>query len=162
MRKIQLIRGTDGFDQSHSKHEELINIYGVTTFSKSQAISNLYDLVSEIDMLVELGYDKYLSGKRTELSMLEDVISDTIHMRNLFVLNDDDKAKLEEEERVAYVTRADIKVEIQFLETNEEYTRSLINILRKINKFNERKNERIYSPKVLKEYSYIMKDEIKN
>lgn len=159
MRRIKLIRGFSNIDYKNKKHKHLVDIYGVNTFSKSQAISNLSDLISDIDLLVDVGYECYLLDRKTEFDRLEGIINDTIHMRNLFILTEKDKENLETEERKAYVARADLKVEIQFLETNEEYVRSLVNIMRKINKFNERKNERIYTPKVLKEYSYVMDGE---
>lgn len=159
MRRIKLIREFSDVGYHNKKHKNLIDIYGVNTFSKSQAISNLSDLISDIDLLVDVGYECYLLDRKSEFDRLESVINDTIHMRNLFILTEKDKEKLETEERKAYVARADLKVEIQFLDTNEEYIRSLVNIMRKINKFNERKNERIYTPKVLKEYSYVMEGE---
>lgn len=159
MRRIKLIRGFNDIDYQNKKHKHLVGIYNVNTFSKSQAISNLSDLISDIDLLVDVGYEGYLLDRKTEFDRLEGVVNDTMHLRNLFVISDSDKEILEKEERVAYVARADLKVEIQFLETNEEYVRSLVNIMRKINKFNERKNERVYSPKVLKQYSYVMEGE---
>lgn len=156
MRRIKLIREFNDVDYPSRKHKHLLDIYGVNTFSKSQSISNLSDLISDIDLMIKIGYEEYLLDRKAEFDRLECVINDTIHMRNLFVISDTDKELLEKEEKTAYVARADLKVEIQFLETNEDYMRSLINIMSKINRFNERKNERVYTPKVLKEYAYIM------
>lgn len=158
MRRIKLIRGFNDIDYQNKKHKHLVGIYNVNTFSKSQAISNLSDLISDIDLLVDVGYEGYLLDRKTEFARLEEVINDTMHMRNLFVISDKDKEILEKEERMAYVARADLKVEIQFLETNEEYVRNLTSIMKKINKFNERKNERIYTPKQLKKYEYMMEE----
>lgn len=151
MRKIKIIRG----QREQSFMERL---YGVTTLSSSNSVSNLADLISDLDRLVELGYEGYLAEIRHEFSVLEEVVNDTMHMRNLFSVESEQLQILVEEERFAYVRRADLKVEIQFIETNEPYVSKLVDIMRKINRFNDVKNERIYTPKQLKKYEYMMEE----
>lgn len=154
MRKIELIRGCD----VELTSDPLRRLYGVTTLSKSKSISNISDLISDVDRLVEVGYDNYLSEKKEEFKTLEDVIGDTMHMRNLFVVPEKDLSELNFIEREAYVRRADLKVEIQFIETNEPYMSKFVKIVSKINDFNEKKNTRIYTPKKLTKYNYVMEE----
>lgn len=159
MRRIVLIKGLKDAELEHPKHKALIGTYGIHTFSKSNTISNLVDLISDIDLLLEVGHREYLSNKKNQLVYFEDVINDTMHLRNLFVMKDEELSELVEEERRAYVARADLKNEIQFLETNETFIVGIIKILSKINKFNGTKNERVYTPKVLSQYAYVMDNE---
>lgn len=154
MRKISLLRS---WSEDIEKNP-LIGLYGVTTVTKSRAIGNIADLISDLDRMVEVGYPQYLNEMKAVFAELEDIIADSMHLRNLFVMDDETLANITEDERRAYVRRADLKVEIQFLETNEIYMNKLVDIIRKINRFNDVKNERVYSPKVLKKYSHVMDD----
>ncbi|MGL5713792.1 MAG: hypothetical protein ACRCX2_12290 [Paraclostridium sp.] len=154
MRKINSIKQWDNV--MYDKH---IKLYGVNTVTKSRAIGNLADLISDIDLLTEVGYDEYLALKRGEFEHLESIIDDSMHIRNLFEMDDEDMAELTLEERTAYVRRADMKVEIQFIETNKPYLEQLSKILNKINKFNEVKNTRTYTPRVLTKYEALIKSQ---
>lgn len=151
MRKITAIKQWDNV--MYDKH---IKLYGVDTVTKSRAIGNLADLISDVDLLVELGYEGYLENRRAEFDRLESIVDDTVHLRNLYELDDETIYELTLEERMAYVRRADMKVEIQFLSTNEPYMSNIVKILSKINKFNEVKNTRTYVPRVLNKYSHII------
>ncbi|MGL5803182.1 MAG: hypothetical protein ACRCX7_11410 [Cetobacterium sp.] len=137
----------------------LLDIYGVDTVTKQHSVANMVDLISNIDKLVEVGYDEYLRFCKEDFDRLERIIGDTMHLRNLFTMRDIDLQVITYEERVAYVRRSDLKVEIQFLETNVIYMNKLVDILRKINRFNDVKNERFYTPKELTKYNDIMKEE---
>ena len=155
MRKISLLRS---WSEDIEKNP-LIGLYGVTTVTKSRAIGNIADLISDLDSMVEVGYHQYLNEMKAVFAELEDIIADSMHLRNLFVMDDETLANITEDERRAYVRRADLKVEIQFLETNEIYMNKLVDIIRKINRFNDVKNERVYTPKKLTKYNHVMKEE---
>ena len=154
MRKINLIMDKNNELMAHP----LRGVYGVDTLTRSVTIGNLSDLISDLDRLVEVGYSDYLNEKKVEFSTLEELINDTMHLRNLFTMGESDMKALTSVEREAYVRRADLKVEVQFVETNEQYMTSLVNIMKKINKFNEKKNTRIYTPKKLTKFNYIMEE----
>ncbi|MGL6100577.1 MAG: hypothetical protein ACRC0G_13240 [Fusobacteriaceae bacterium] len=159
MNKRKLIRGFKSADFNNKHHEKLTQVYNLSTFSKSNAVSNLADLISDLDKLVEVGYYEYLGYLELKLVECEDILLDTMHLRNLFILNDKDLENLVLEEKKAYVCRADLKMEILFVSTNESHVRNLLSSINKINSFNERKNERFYTLKRLTKFEKLMGDE---
>ncbi|MGL4997601.1 MAG: hypothetical protein ACRC5T_01230 [Cetobacterium sp.] len=158
MRKISMIRNAKA-EYSLNRHKRVSDAYDIQCFSKSETISNLADLISDIDLLVEVGYKKYLRTKEEELPHLEDIIMDTMHYRNLFSMNDEKLSKIVLEERRAYVRRADLKSELQFLQTNATHINKLVEVLKRMSIFNEKKNQRIYTPKRLMEFIDVMNDD---
>jgi hypothetical protein len=157
MRKINLIKRWNKDVDSDKR----MNMYGIDTITKSRTVGNVVDLFSSLDRLVEVGYEQYLEEKKVEFDSLERTIDDTCHLRNLFNVGDDMLQDLIDTEKTAYVRRADMKVEIQFLESNRPYVDQLSKIMVKINRFNEVKNTRTYVPRVLTSYTEVVEKENK-
>ena len=148
MNKIDVIRGI---------YTDTEGVYDAD-MSKSISVTNLYDCISDVDKLVCLGVEQYLQDRRIEFDRTERIINDTMHLRNLFPLDEDAKEQLSKIEKATYIRRSHMKVEITLLETNIELLNGMVYALRKINKFNTKKNERTYTIKELKEYNYVMED----
>lgn len=159
MRKIKLIKCWSDVEYKDKRLGYLVNTYNVSTFTRSEAIGNLVDLIHDIDLLINIGYSEYLQYLKNELTRCEDILLDTMHARNLFAYEESDLHRLNEDERKAYVFRSDLKIEIQFVETNQTFINNIIKALDKINKFTSVKNERIYTPRILKYVEKIIEKE---
>ncbi len=159
MRKIKLIKGFSGVTYKDSRLKSLLSTYDVRTFTKSEAIGNLVDLIHDIDLLMSVGYSEYLLYLKRELERCEFVLLDTMHARNLFAFEKEDLDKLNEDEKRAYVFRSDLKIEILFIETNQTFIENLIRVLDKVNTFTEKKNDRTYTPRILEYINKIIEKE---